>query len=176
MENRYVFSGILRRTYSVGMLLVVSALFGTGTALAQNADGNENARTALEEILVTSRRREENLLDTPQSISAMTAEQMQVQGIHTIDDVTQYVPNVTLTSHGRANNTRIIIRGIGGGFPDPVFPFGAGMYIDGHYIPGSTGGYMSTVDIERVELLRGPQGTLFGKNVTGGAVNRKSVV
>ena len=71
----------------------------------------------------------------------------------------------------RQNNTRVVIRGIGGGHPDPVFVFGSGMYIDGHYIPNSLGGYMSTMDIERVELLRGPQGTLFGKNVTGGAVN-----
>jgi len=96
---------------------------------------------------------------------------MQVQGIYSIDQASRYVPNVTLTNDDRANNTRVVIRGIGGGFPDPVFVFGSGMYIDGHYVPTSMGGYMSTVDIERIELLRGPQGTLFGKNVTGGLVN-----
>ena len=110
-------------------------------------------------------------MDQPLSISAMTSDQMQVQGIYTIDQVADYVPNVTLVTAERANNTRVIIRGIGGGFPDPVFVFGSGMYLDGHYIPSSLGGYMSTVDIERVELLRGPQGTLFGKNVIGGLVN-----
>lgn len=138
-------------------------------------DNGNSARSLMEEIVVTSRRREESLLDTPQAISAMTSEQMQVQGVHSIDDASQFVPNVTLTSAERANNTRIVIRGIGGGFPDPVRVFGSGMYIDGHYIPTSIGGYMSTVDIERIELLRGPQGTLFGKNVTGGAVNIVSV-
>jgi len=96
---------------------------------------------------------------------------MQVQGIYKIDDAAQYVPNVALVTAERANNTRVVIRGIGGGFPDPVFVFGSGMYIDGHYIPSSLGGYMSTVDVERIELLRGPQGTLFGKNVIGGLVN-----
>ena len=153
---------------ALGFVLGVTLLFSPIQVLAQDSG---NSVRELEEITVTARRREEGLLGTPLSISALTADQMLEQGIHTIDDVTQYVPNVTLTSHGRANNTRIIIRGIGGGFPDPVFPFGAGMYIDGIYIPGSTGGYMSTLDIERVEILRGPQGTLFGKNVTGGAVS-----
>jgi len=125
----------------------------------------------LEEIVVTARRREENLQDMPLSIAAMTGDAMEAQGIYTIEDIGDFVPNVTLTTSDRVNNTRIVIRGIGGGHPDPVFVFGSGMYIDGHYIPNSLGGYMSTMDIERVELLRGPQGTLFGKNVTGGAVN-----
>jgi iron complex outermembrane receptor protein len=125
----------------------------------------------LEEVVVTARRREENLQDLPLSIAAISADAMQAQGIYSIEDVSDFVPNVTLTTSDRANNTRVVIRGIGGGHPDPAFVFGAGMYIDGHYIPNSLGGYMSTMDIERVELLRGPQGTLFGKNVTGGAVN-----
>jgi iron complex outermembrane receptor protein len=125
----------------------------------------------MDEITVSARRRTERLLDQPMSISAMTAEQMQVNGVVRVDEVSKYVPNVVLTTDDRANNTRVIIRGIGGGFPDPVFVFGSGMYIDGHYIPTSLGGYMSTVDIERIELLRGPQGTLFGKNVIGGLVN-----
>jgi iron complex outermembrane receptor protein len=125
----------------------------------------------LEEVVVTARRREESLQDLPLSIAAFSADQMEAQGLQSIEDVGDFVPNVTLLQSDRANNTRVIIRGIGGGHPDPVEVFGAGMYIDGHYIPNSLGGYLSTMDIERVEVLRGPQGTLFGKNVTGGAVN-----
>ena len=159
-------------SYVIALLWFLISIFSTTSAIAQsNPNQNAQRSSALEEIVVTSRRREENLLDTPQSISALTADQILKQGILSIDDASQYVPNVTLTTAERANNTRIVIRGIGGGFPDPVRVFGAGMYIDGHYIPTSIGGYMSTVDIERIELLRGPQGTLFGKNVTGGAVN-----
>ncbi len=158
----------------ISSFALLGVVIGTATLIissGQVAAQSASASVMLEEVTVTARRREERLMDMPLSISAFTDEQMQVQGIYSIDDVTQFVPNVTLTSHGRANNNRIIIRGIGGGFPDPVEVFGSGMYIDGHYIPNSIGGYMSTLDIERIELLRGPQGTLFGKNVTGGAVN-----
>jgi len=156
-----------------GAIAGVALLLTTSQAFAQagSQQKKSSADTLLEEIVVTARRREERLLDQPLSIAAFTAEQMQVQGIYSIDQVGDHVPNVTLTTAERANNTRVIIRGIGGGFPDPVFVFGSGMYIDGHYIPNSLGGYMSTVDIERVEILRGPQGTLFGKNVIGGLVN-----
>jgi len=152
--------------------LATVLLFSSGQAVAQDNDTRSaSAEALLDEITVSARRREERLLDQPMSISAITGEQMQVQGIYSIDQASRYVPNVTLTNDDRANNTRVVIRGIGGGFPDPVFVFGSGMYIDGHYVPTSMGGYMSTVDIERIELLRGPQGTLFGKNVTGGLVN-----
>ncbi|MDH3350918.1 MAG: TonB-dependent receptor [Gammaproteobacteria bacterium] len=161
------------KQYSCGgtAFLATVLLFSSGTAVAQEDSRSGSAETLLDEITVSARRREERLLDQPMSIAAITGEQMQVQGIYSIDQASKFVPNVTLTNDDRANNTRVVIRGIGGGFPDPVFVFGSGMYVDGHYIPTSLGGYMSTVDIERIELLRGPQGTLFGKNVTGGLVN-----
>ena len=142
-------------------------MFSSGQVAAQSAA----AQAMLEEVTVTARRREENLQDLPMSIAAISADAMEAQGILSIEDASDFVPNVTLTTSDRANNTRVVIRGIGGGHPDPVFVFGSGMYIDGHYVPNSLGGYMSTMDVERIELLRGPQGTLFGKNVTGGAVN-----
>ena len=155
-----------------GVAPVISGalLLAPGHAAAQQ-QRSAAQQALLEEVVVTARRREEGLDTLPLSIAAISAEQMEVQGIYSIEDVSDFVPNVTLSQSDRANNTRVVIRGIGGGHPDPVFVFGAGMYIDGHYIPNSLGGYMSTMDIERVELLRGPQGTLFGKNVTGGAVN-----
>lgn len=160
--------------YGATVLLWSALLSFSGQAMAQDdvvKTKRSSADALLEEIKVTARRREERLMDQPMSIAAFTGEQMQVQGIYSVDQLGDYVPNVTLVTAERANNTRVIIRGIGGGFPDPVFVFGSGMYLDGHYIPSSLGGYMSTVDIERIELLRGPQGTLFGKNVIGGLVN-----
>jgi iron complex outermembrane receptor protein len=159
-----------KRYGSVAILAAASAggafMLSPGQTYAQGS-----ASTMLEEVVVTARRREESLQDLPLSIAAFSAEQLAAQGLTNIEDVSDFVPNVTLTTADRANNTRIVIRGIGGGAPDPVEVFGAGMYIDGHYIPNSLGGYMSTMEIERIEVLRGPQGTLFGKNVTGGAVN-----
>ena len=154
----------------IGSLMAIlsgSLLLSSGQVAAQSA----SAAAMLEEVVVTARRREESLQDLPLSIAAFSADALEAAGILSIEDASDFVPNVTLTTSDRANNTRIVIRGIGGGHPDPVFVFGSGMYIDGHYIPNSLGGYMSTMDIERIELLRGPQGTLFGKNVTGGAVN-----
>lgn len=156
-------------------LLVVSAMaigFGTGSAAAQDQDQSASDDTSvMEEIIVTSRRRSESLQNVPISISALSAADMQEKGITNVEDVGEFVPNLTLTTSDRANNTRIVIRGIGGGFPDPTQSFGTGLYINGVYIPNSIGGYMSTLDIERVEVLRGPQGTQFGKNTTGGAIN-----
>jgi iron complex outermembrane receptor protein len=168
MENNSVFRNLQVSVAALSFVLGATLLLTTNIAIAQNVS---SASLLLEEIVVTSRRREERLLDQPMSIAAMTGEQMQVQGILSIDDMSDYVPNLTLTSSNRANQNRVVIRGIGGGHPDPVFVFGSGMYIDGHYVPNSLGGYASTLDIERVEVLRGPQGTLFGKNVVGGAVN-----
>ncbi len=159
---------ISRCLCAVSAVLSGVALLASGQVAAQQS---ASAQAMLEEIVVTARRREENLQDLPLSIAAINADAIEAQGILSIEDASDFVPNVTLTTSDRAHNTRVIIRGIGGGHPDPVFVFGSGMYLDGHYIPNSLGGYMSTMDIERIELLRGPQGTLFGKNVTGGAVN-----
>ena len=168
MKSKYHSRNLFGAGAGLSFVLASTLLIAPGQILAQQGS---SASLLMEEILVTSRRREERLLDQPMSIAAMTGEQMQVQGILSIDDMSDYVPNLTLTSSNRANQNRVIIRGIGGGHPDPVFVFGSGMYVDGHYIPNSIGGYASTLDIERVEVLRGPQGTLFGKNVMGGAVN-----
>ncbi len=135
------------------------------------APAQESYSGVLEEIIVTARRREEDIQSLPLSIAALNADTMRVQGVYYLDTVDELVPNLQIEQSARANQTEITIRGIGGGSPDPIFPFGTGMYIDGHYIPHSIGAFMSTLDIERIEVLRGPQGTLFGKNTTGGAIN-----
>jgi len=130
-----------------------------------------SAAAMLEEVVVTARRREENLQDLPLSIQALTADALEAQGIINIEELTDFVPNVVLGDATRANDTRLFIRGVGGGFSNPAQVFGVGTYIDGHYISGSLGAFMSTLDVDRIEVLRGPQGTLFGKNTTGGAIS-----
>src|SRR3970282_202554 len=127
-----------RYLWGAGALTGGAILLTSGQVAAQ-AERSAAAQAVLEEIMVTSRRREENLLELPLSIAAFTAEQMQTQGIYNIDDASDLVPNVTLATDNRANNNRVIIRGIGGGHPDPVFVFGSGMYIDRHYMPKSIG-------------------------------------
>ncbi len=144
----------------------------SAAGLAPGAADAQQAYTGiLEEIIVTARRREENLQDLPLSIASLSADALRTNGIYYLDTIDEFVPNLKIEPDSRANSTEIRIRGVGGGNPDPIFPFGTGLYIDGHYVPHSTGAFMSTLDIERVEVLRGPQGTLFGKNTTGGAVN-----
>jgi len=158
-------------------LIACGGLIGLSACMAFLTPGPLHAQQAtpavlmLEEVVVTARRREENLQDLPLSIAALTAGAMEAEGIYNIGQIGEFVPNLTLATDDRAQHNRIFIRGIGGGGPDPIYPVGTGMYIDGHYIPNMVGGYMSTLDIDRVEVLRGPQGTLFGKNTTGGAIN-----
>lgn len=148
------------------MVACTAVLLGPDTGKAQTA-----ADVVLEEVVVTARRRTESLEDLPMSVVAITGEALQAQGVFNTQQISDFVANVSLSESDTMGQSQIFIRGIGGGFGNPVAIFGTGMYIDGHYLPGSISTYMSTVDVERVEVLRGPQGTLFGKNVTGGAVN-----
>ncbi len=152
-----------------GALVTSALLLTSGQVAAQGQSAS--AAAMLEEIVVTARRREENLQELPLSIQAISAETMQAQGIYNLEQITDFVPNVSLTEDQRKNDTRLYIRGIGGGFSNPAQVFGVGAYIDGHYLSGSLAAFMSTMDIERIEVLRGPQGTLFGKNTTGGAIS-----
>jgi len=126
---------------------------------------------AIEEIVVTSRRREESLQDIPMSVAAFTDTALEQRNITRIDQLQYQVPSLIMTESERVNQSRIVIRGIGGGNPRPAVPIGTALYVDGVYVPFSIGAYSSTLEIERVEVLRGPQGTLFGKNTTGGLVN-----
>ena len=151
-----------------GLLCTGALLVGPGQTLAQQSS---SAQAMLEEIVVTARRREESLSTLPMSVAAITSDAMQAQGVYNLMDITDVVPNISLTEDVRANDTLLYIRGLGGGFSNPAQVFGTAVYIDGHIQVGNLGAFNSTVDVERIEVLRGPQGTLFGRNVTGGAVN-----
>ena len=105
------------------------------------------------------------------SIAAINADAMRTQGVYNIEQLQDFVPNLSLNQGDRANQAAIFIRGIGGVDPGQLRQFGSGLYIDGHYLPQLLDPFMSTVDIERVEVLRGPQGTPFVKNSTGGAIS-----
>jgi len=123
----------------------------------------------LEEVVVTARRREESLQDMPLSVWAITADSMRAQGIFEVRQISDFVPNVTYRDSDLRGKAALVIRGIGG-ISGGSRPSGAGVYLDGHYIPTSRGSMLTTLDMERIEVLRGPQGTLFGKNTTGGAI------
>ena len=141
---------------------VAAAVLGalSGTAHAQ-----------LEEVTVTAERRETALQDTPISIVALSTEALERKGIEDISDVALFTPNLAINgSRGYGNNQPTFsIRGISGG-GGTTSERGVALYIDGIYVPRTNGSVFKVFDIERVEVLRGPQGTLFGRNSTGGAV------
>lgn len=163
------------------LLLVLASTAATpvfaqgATGAATNAAATKpQPDAALEEIIVTAQRREGRLQDTPISVTALTAAALEVRGVRDLGGLDAYAPNLQLNNgHPAAGGSAAAatIRGIGQ--KDFLFPNdpGVGMYIDGVYLARTLGGLMSVIDVERIEVLRGPQGTLFGRNTIGGAIS-----
>jgi len=161
-----------RRTFQASTaLLLVSA----AAATAQTADPQPASSAALEDIVVTAEKRPESLQKTPIAITAFTAATIARTGVSNIADLAAKAPNVTFKFtapiSGASNAASVFIRGIGQtDFALTTDP-GVGVYVDGVYVSRSVGGVLDVLDLERVEILRGPQGTLFGRNTIGGAVS-----
>jgi iron complex outermembrane receptor protein len=144
-------------------------MFAVPAVLAQDAPAAQAA--GLEEITVTARRREESLQDVPIALSAFSADRLQNAGAPDITWLQQSTPNLTLQVARGSNSTLIaFIRGIGQ--QDPLWGFepGVGLYVDDVYVARPQGAVLDIYDIERLEVLRGPQGTLYGRNTIGGAI------
>ena len=128
---------------------------------------------ALEEVIVTARKREESLQDTPISVTAFPAVAMEEANMIDLRDIGKYTPGMSFTSYGMGSSEAgaMFLRGIGQSDHMVTTDPGVGLYIDGVYVGRNQGAALDLLDLERVEVLRGPQGTLFGKNTIGGAVN-----
>ena len=125
------------------------------------------AQPMLEEVIITARKREETLMDAPLAVTAVGGEAMNKEGITNMEQLSSKVPGLQV---GRtAQGTNVAIRGIGSGI-NKAFEQSAGMYVDGIYQSRGRQFTQSLVDLQRVEVLRGPQGTLFGKNTIAGAI------
>jgi iron complex outermembrane recepter protein len=122
----------------------------------------------LEEVVVTAQKRVESLQDVPISVNAISADKMAEAGIDRIENLAVYVPNLSMSETGIGTN--IYIRGIGSGI-NPGFEQSTGMYVDGIYYGRAQLARAPFLDLERVEVLRGPQPILFGKNSIAGAIN-----
>ncbi|MCW3834682.1 TonB-dependent receptor [Sphingomonas canadensis] len=142
------------------------ALCAAAPAHAQQEDGD----VAPGEIVVTAERRETRLLDTPISVTAFTAENLADRDVSRIEDLGGYIPGVFVEE--RALRTQsIAIRGLSADLNNPGLDQSVGLYVDGVYLGRATPGNASLFDLERIEVLRGPQGALYGKNTIAGAIN-----
>jgi len=156
----------------VAMLLVVPAHAQAQAETQTVDDGFQAAAASPDDIVVTARRREERVQDVPIAVTALTGEQVQQPGALGLSQVQQLAPSLQLTQTN-ARNTNINIRGLGAtpAFASLGLEYGVGVYVDQVYYSRPTQAAFDLYDIARVEVLRGPQGTLFGKNTTAGAIN-----
>ena len=135
--------------------------------LAADAGNSETDGT----IIVTARRREERLIDVPIAVTSLSGDKLEQLGALDITDVAQSVPNVTLEASRGTNSTlSAFIRGVGQQDPVSGFEQGVGIYLDDVYLNRPQAAVLDIYDVERIEVLRGPQGTLYGRNTIGGAV------
>lgn len=131
--------------------------------------------STIDEIVVQARKRDELIQDTPVSVTALSSVTLDKINATRLDDIEQMVPNLRITTGQNGANSNVRIRGVGSTNTDIAFEPGVGLFVDGVFMPRSLGGLIDLVDIEQIEVLRGPQGTLFGKNTVGGAINVTTV-
>lgn len=135
---------------------------------------SSRAQARVEEIVVSARKRSELLEDTPVSVTAINEATLRAANVQRIDQIGELVPNLTFTSR-RNVEADIRIRGVGANTGEIAFDPGVGLFVDGVFLSRAFGGILDVLDIQQIEVLRGPQGTLFGKNTVGGAVNISTV-
>lgn len=135
------------------------------------AIASSQERVALEEIVVTAERRAESLQTVPVSVTALGADALDERQVSNVIDIAGQVPNLRIEPvTGLSNAARIFLRGVGEDQSTPTTDSAIGLYVDGVYYPRTLGALFDFVDVERIEVLRGPQGTLYGRNTPGGAI------
>ena len=181
MSDMTIGMGAARRHLLASIGLLAFAI--SAPALAQDvppaeaappaeAETQDEAAEAVDtEIVVTARRRNERLLDVPVAVTAYSGEQLERQGALDITDISDTTPNVTLeTSRGTNTTLTAFIRGVGQQDPVAGYEAGIGLYLDDVYLNRPQAAVLDIYDVERIEVLRGPQGTLYGRNTIGGAI------
>jgi len=156
--------------HQVGKVLLSAAIAAVLQGVAQSAVAQQEG---IEEIVVTAQRREENLQEAPLAISALSADALTERGVTSLAGIANTSPSINFTPYPNSNNMLIMyMRGQGVADPNQITMDGSvGLYQDGFYISRPQLSTFDLADVERVEVLRGPQGTLYGRNTTGGAVN-----
>ncbi|WP_426111596.1 TonB-dependent receptor [Massilia sp. PWRC2] len=165
---------MLRRSVAVMMTLPavgIDSAYAQTTPSTPAAPAAESTTRELDRVVVTARRRAELIQDVPGSVSAISGAEMEKQAIPDITALAETVPNTTLkTSRGTNTTLTAFIRGVGQQDPVAGYEQGVGIYLDDIYLARPQGALTDIYDLERIEILRGPQGTLYGRNTIGGAV------
>ena len=158
--------------FALGVTVLGVTAGGTGAFAQGEAQATAPAGGQLEEIVVTARKQEERLQTTPLSITAFSAATLEKQNIMTLERISNFAPNVEISqAAGTGSAAEVYIRGIGQADYELYIDPPVSMYIDGVLSARPVAVLLDLVDLERIEVLRGPQGTLFGRNTTGGAVS-----
>ncbi|NOX48941.1 MAG: TonB-dependent receptor, partial [Gammaproteobacteria bacterium] len=159
--------------YLASVALVFSLVFGTASA-QESSDTGALAQAdprELEVIIVTAQRREQAITDVPVSIAAFTEEMLIDAGVTSTEELVVLTPSITLNKHISPLQNTIRIRGVGTGVSVPTIESSVSMVVDGVVIDNQGVFFTDLIDIERIEVLRGPQSTLFGKNAAAGVLN-----
>ena len=141
------------------------------SAQANSQGDSDKLGFALEEVIVTANRRVQSLQEVPMSVSAFTEDFIRDSGLTNFADIQQYAPNLKISTTAGTASTSVRIRGIGSVGTNSGIDPSVGMFIDGVYQGRAGMSVADLVDIERIEVLRGPQGTLYGKNTAAGAIS-----
>jgi iron complex outermembrane recepter protein len=153
----------------IGLLLCCAIASMTGAARAQNAEApSTSGPTALTEVVVTAQRREEREHDVPMTITTATAAQLEKAGVQTVGDLTQVVPAFEMNYQGVYNQPTI--RGVSTSVAGVATGAAVGIYVDGFFLPSPLTSDFDLLNVSSIQVLKGPQGTLFGRNTTAGAI------
>ena len=145
--------------------------FSISANAQEQSSAAQEPSTSLGDIVVTARRSAETLQDVPVAVTALSGDFIERQNISDPTDVPNFAPNITIEQQPSSlSAATIYIRGIGNNEPSAVSEQGVGVYLDGVYLARAAGAVFDLIDLERIEVLRGPQGTLFGRNTIGGAL------
>ncbi|NNJ65334.1 MAG: TonB-dependent receptor, partial [Xanthomonadales bacterium] len=151
-------------------LLLAASLFISGPAWAQDNQEQQESRGVLEEVIITAQKREQTLQDVPLTVSAFSGDFVTENGVQDIRDIQGLTPNLSIKSRGDTEAS-VFIRGIGSQAPGIGADPAVGIFIDGMVASRGTNATAAFFDVERIEVVKGPQGTLFGRNASAGAIS-----
>lgn len=162
----------VKKSFFAVLIGVISGTGGAHHAIAQDDDGTSKSRAAIEEVIVTAQKREQNLQEVPIAVTALSEDALKVNGVTSVMDLNAMVPNITVqNTAGSVGQPSFGIRGVMTQGSNPGQDKAFGIYLDGVALGSLFGFGFETPGLERIEVLRGPQGTLFGRNTTAGAVS-----